>query len=1831
MRKRLMQVFSICMAAALTVTSVINADAAEMTGTNFTQNEGVSETEKVISSPVLITEIVPNTENVGELDSYEYYELTNISDKEVDLSNYNVVYINGSKLSVWECDVKRIPAKESIVVWVRNGDNALLTKEDFKSYYAMPDHVEVAEVSCDGLANSKRGLAITTKTGKVLIKADYTSEDSNGAAINKDEAIVFTYVGDEVILKYDQNPSPLTVEADDIIGTYVAPETLETPGVEVTEIESLAKNTDMTITVTDTNLGMDKIVAGKVTIDGTEDYELTLDAENNLSVTVPFAAVAARDTFKYQVSITDGINTAVSTETTVVIEEDEDVKVDQTKAPELTITELLPDSTNVNGSDGYEYIEIYNNTENAINLKDYKLCYIYPETEIVTTYWETEEDKMLEAGETLLFWIKNGSNDHLTLKDFNTFYGTSFAEDQAIELFNGGMSNSSCRGMCIITNVGDVIDSVIYNDSGVDHVNKNLAITYQNQYINGAFTTVMTSDTETPTPGHVSVMEKPVYTKHVIVPEKAPVLADHTMESFSNSLESLEFGIEAVSEETTIKTVKLYYKYNDQETYDFNKLVRTEGNTFTKSLTNIDIINKRSFTYYFEVSDGFTTITTEEKTIVNTDAAEISALNVKDGDCFADLQQIIAYGNQLSIDGADLTEQTTPSINGAGKIAFDATETDVFFKNAVSVGKNVLGVFNEGTYSDTVTYVYDVDACLYDAETKTITVEFHAGNKANVLEHNIENNDDFAISNIRMILPNGKTITPVSYQGKKGLGEVEHPNMDHVPMVDMNVASQATSIAMGDGTSKYEIVYATFRLEEDDFEAVRYMWDTTQVTDGEHTVSNGGKTVTVMVDNTAPVITVNIEDQKTYHNGTIEVSAADAISDEVKTVVTLDGKMISVPYEFRALEMNAGEHLIKITACDAMGNAAEKEITFITPNESPVVDEVVSPEDGSVVTTNPVLSVKAADESGDEMTVTFKEGERYMLGDSNITLHSGVSNKSGAAEDLFEPASGNGFPYDSFDIALDEEVSDDTIIQVKWTGTSNHEKTFMYVYNTSTASWEKVDAEQRLDGEFMVLTGDVALKDHILDGNVKVIVQNGEGYTPQQYVAGQEYVKSRSINITSSEYPTHNVDDTPREEYDFTFAIESDTQYYNEDYDDNPNQGNDGIYQHQLNIHNWLLANRVRMNIQYLFHNGDIIDDEPNLTEWQQADAAYHLLDAAGFPYGVLAGNHDVGHLNGSYDNYTTYFGEERYASNPWYGGSYKNNRGHYDLITVGGIDFIMLYMGWGIGDEEIAWMNTVLAQYPERKAILNFHEYLLASGGLGEEPQRIYDEVVAVNENVCMVLSGHYHNAKTRTDIFTNADGTTRTVYSMLFDYQGLIEGGAGYMRLMHFDLDDERMIIRTYSPSHGGSDLDNYGDYDAKQSDVVNAGNSYVIESANLNDSEHFVVSFAELGITPKAKALETDSLDVNVYSGNVIGSVEAVQSGEMASFEWKEAKEGINGWYAEVTDENGGLTRTNVHYVEVNRAPEVPEHPEEDTTEVVRLYGENRYDTAYAVADVLKETLGAEKFDAVVVATGQNFADALAGSFLASEKSAPILLTNGEEENIAELHDYIKANVAEGGKVYILGGTGAVPEDAEAIEDYEVVRLFGQSRYDTNLEILKEAGVFDETIIVTTGKTFADSLSASAAKLPILLVKPGETLSDAQKDIVKDMKNIYIIGGTGAVSAEVEEELAAYGEVVRIYGKTRYETSVAVAKEFFAAADKAVVASGKNFPDGLCGGPLASAMNAPLILTADAWTDAAAGYMAEEGVTSGYVLGGSGALADETVVDVFELESADDIVLK
>ena len=294
------------------------------------------------------------------------------------------------------------------------------------------------------------------------------------------------------------------------------------------------------------------------------------------------------------------------------------------------------------------------------------------------------------------------------------------------------------------------------------------------------------------------------------------------------------------------------------------------------------------------------------------------------------------------------------------------------------------------------------------------------------------------------------------------------------------------------------------------------------------------------------------------------------------------------------------------------------------------------------------------------------------------------------------------------------------------------------------------------------------------------------------------------------------------------------------------------------------------------------------------------------------------------------------------------------------------------------------------------------------------------------------------------------------------------------------------------------------------------------------------------------------------------------------------------------------------------------------VYRVFGESRYETSYKTADVLKEQLGVDKFDTAIVAYGKNFPDALAGSYLAGKTNAPILMIN--EKYSDELTAYVKSNVKKGGTIYVLGGEGAIPDSQlTGLTGYEVCRLAGDTRYDTNLEILEEAGVKNEDILVCTGKTFADSLSASATGKPILLVN-NKTLTDSQKEFLSKHRGsqFYVIGGDGAVSEQMADEIRAYGNVERIYGSSRYETSVKLAEKFFRDAEVSVLASAKNFPDGLCGGPLAMSKNAPLILTATGKEAAAVEYMNKNNIGIGAVLGGDGLISDEAVEAIYGVPS-------
>ena len=254
-------------------------------------------------------------------------------------------------------------------------------------------------------------------------------------------------------------------------------------------------------------------------------------------------------------------------------------------------------------------------------------------------------------------------------------------------------------------------------------------------------------------------------------------------------------------------------------------------------------------------------------------------------------------------------------------------------------------------------------------------------------------------------------------------------------------------------------------------------------------------------------------------------------------------------------------------------------------------------------------------------------------------------------------------------------------------------------------------------------------------------------------------------------------------------------------------------------------------------------------------------------------------------------------------------------------------------------------------------------------------------------------------------------------------------------------------------------------------------------------------------------------------------------------------------------------------------------------LRLSGDNRYKTAYAIADQLKKDYGVAQFTSACIADGRNYPDALAGAYLAKVKKCPILVTH--PSLFAETVAYVKGNVKKGATVYILGGTGSVPNGIVTqlqAAGFKVKRLGGANRYDTNLLILKEAGGKNQDLLVTTGQDFSDALVASATGKPVLLTY-GSALTTDQKAYVAaaQVKSITAIGNNALVSAGVVNDLKKYKVVTRVSGTTVYDRSLNIAKKFFPGNQPHInLADGRNFPDALCGGPLASKEGGPLFLT-------------------------------------------------
>lgn len=188
----------------------------------------------------------------------------------------------------------------------------------------------------------------------------------------------------------------------------------------------------------------------------------------------------------------------------------------------------------------------------------------------------------------------------------------------------------------------------------------------------------------------------------------------------------------------------------------------------------------------------------------------------------------------------------------------------------------------------------------------------------------------------------------------------------------------------------------------------------------------------------------------------------------------------------------------------------------------------------------------------------------------------------------------------------------------------------------------------------------------------------------------------------------------------------------------------------------------------------------------------------------------------------------------------------------------------------------------------------------------------------------------------------------------------------------------------------------------------------------------------------------------------------------------------------------------------------------------------------------------------------------------------------------------------------------------------RISGASRYETAVEISKSGWITSEYAVIARGDDYPDALCAAPLakkfEAPILLTERDELNSSALAELKRlGVKTVFITGGTGAVSQNIENTLKENLKlnVERISGKNRYETSVKIAEKLGNKNEKGVfIVSGENYADALSAAPIAAKEGMPILLTSkESLSEEVISYLKNVQTPKQYIIGGK-AVVDSSI---------------
>ncbi len=996
-----------------------------------------------------------------------------------------------------------------------------------------------------------------------------------------------------------------------------------------------------------------------------------------------------------------------------------------------------------------------------------------------------------------------------------------------------------------------------------------------------------------------------VFTVTVLIKDTGsrPILTclDETINSIE---EGQEMNIPySYADDMEMKKINIYYKTSSAADYKCIETTsfRIAGKYFAKIPAD-ELLNQDYVDYYLEGFNPYRSTKTVVKRIAIHKIDDFTGIrtNLSEGMSLSGNVLITAKDKKdkntvsLEIDGTKIKRVSL--LEKGAFFTYSYTGNDSYFKNAVSIGENILTYIakwsnvmaSKAVFVDQSFFTYREDGSC------AITVSVWAGTQGSAFEiGNDKNNDDYKATGFHLVLTDGTVLNPDNG-------------------VDPN-----TVYKMGDSKGMIERLDIHYTVPAEKVDALGYVWDTTLEKDGIHEVTiksaTDTKKIKVRVDNTAPEITAALLINQQLDNlcqADMKFNDATGINENTLEVY-LNGNILKEPYTFKGSDLLEGTNKLVIKIMDLNGNQGIQTIDFTYTNGKLVVKSMTQ-TGGSKDSI--YLKAILGDTMKDHSKVTFYEGKRLKAG-KEITIRQGSGDFTGSSVPgaLGTVASGEGeYPYQIYDIQAAGNPND--ILQVKLNASADYNKPLqLYVYNVKTDSWEILNANEE-DG---ILKTEFILENHTQNGIVKVLVQaRGKETTPSVKAAGPGTIKN-TYQWDGQGIP---------EQYDFSFAWITDTQYYTETWPET-----------FTTMNQWIVSQINNQKIKYAIHTGDLVDEFEQIYQWECVDKNMKYFEEAKLPYGVLAGNHDVAAGNELYENYLKYFGEKRFKDSPVYGGSYKNNLGHYDLLTINGEEFIVLYMGWDVYKNEVEWMNKVLQQYNDRKAIICLHRYITEKGALDYTGELVQKEVAAKNPNVFAVLNGHYHGAAINITAFDdNHDGVKeRRVYQICTDYQSAERGGTGYVKMLYFDLANNKIYMNSYS-----SELKDFNYFDTPKLDSYQAG----VIAANQDIYE------LDVDFNRKPRSLTVTSLEASLFTGKTIGVAESVNG--VAEMEWKGlVKDKEYGWYTAVKNNSGLLTRSEVNeFVYLPSADPEPQKPEPSNPEPVTPSPSNN--TSLVTGEAVKE---------------------------------------------------------------------------------------------------------------------------------------------------------------------------------------------------------------------------------------------------------------------------------------